>query len=410
MSPVAQPIPLLLVADSAEMCERIASALLSAPAFYRIERMTSPDLNQKGPPSDIRLALVDQDLRSAKPAQVVQRLNSANIASVALVDARDGQTLQEVVLAGAAALVATPFVDAQLWETVGRVLAAGARLGPAGGPPAAKAPRGRDSLVVAVYTPKSGSGGSVLAANLAVTLQQRAARGAVLMEVGEGTGSQAILLNLHSERTLGDLLARFDPNDAELLRDVLIEHSSGLRVLVSPPSQSVRIPPDMLEEIIDILRRMFDFIVLDLHASAISSTIAMMRKAHAVLLIVTPEMTSLHHGRQFVEMVEATLPEVGLNILLNRANLAGGVPADAIRRHLRMQIAEEIPDDQPLVTASVNRGVPFVLSHPRSPLARAVQKVALNLAPDRLAGADRSSAAGEAAGPLGRLFGWGKRE
>jgi len=56
MSPVAQPIPLLLVADSAETCERIASALLSAPAFYRIERMTSPDLNQKGPPSDIRLA------------------------------------------------------------------------------------------------------------------------------------------------------------------------------------------------------------------------------------------------------------------------------------------------------------------------------------------------------------------
>jgi len=171
MSPVAQPIPLLLVADSAETCERIASALLSAPAFYRIERMTSPDLNQKGPPSDIRLALVDQDLRSAKLAQVVQRLNSANIASVALVDARDGQTLQEVVLAGVAALVATPFVDAQLWETVGRVLAAGARPGFAGGPPAAKAPRGRDSLVVAVYTPKSGSGGSVLAANLAVTLQ-----------------------------------------------------------------------------------------------------------------------------------------------------------------------------------------------------------------------------------------------
>ena len=162
MSPATAPIPLLLVADSAETCERVASALLSAPAFYRIERVTSTDLAQGGPPTGVPLALVDYNLRSAKQAQVVQRLNAAGIAAVAFVDPRDVQALQEVVLAGAAALVATPFVDTQLWETVARALASGARPVPAAALPPTRAPgHGRHGIVVAVYAPKGGSGSSV---------------------------------------------------------------------------------------------------------------------------------------------------------------------------------------------------------------------------------------------------------
>jgi len=409
MSPVATPIPLLLVADSAETCERIASALLSAPTFYRIERVTSAELNQKTPSSGIHLALVDQGLRAARQAQVVERLATAGVAAVALVDARDVQALQEVVLAGAAALVATPFVDTQLWETVERVLSSDT--GPVS--PAILSTRGRkrdqNGIIVALYGPKSGSGTSVIAANLAVTLQERAARGAVLIEVGEGTGSQAVLLNLRAERTLGDLLARFDPEDTEFLSEVLATHESGLRVLLAPPSQGLRIPPDLLEEILDLLQKMFDFVVIDLHAAAKTNSIATMRKAHAALVLIVPEMTSLHSGQLFVETMTATLPEVGLNIILNRSTLPAGVPAEAIRKHLKMKIAHEMPDDQALVTASVNRGVPFVISHWRSAAARAIQKLADDLTP--AATADKSGGLAslvKGSGPLAKLIGRGR--
>jgi len=380
MSPVATPIPLLLVADSAQTCERIASALLSAPAFYRIERVTSSELAQKGPPSDIHLALVDHDLRAAKQAQVVEQLNASGIAAVALVDSRDVQALQDVVLAGAAGLVVKPFDDAQLWETVAAALARGAKPVPTKTPGSGRR-NGRQGIIVVLYGPKSGSGTSVLSANLAVALQQRAARGAVLVEVGEGTGSQAVLLNLQTERTMGDLLVAFEPDDTEFLDNVLAAHDSGLRVLLAPTSQGVRIPPDLLEEIIKLLQRMFDFVVLDLHAASRTNTIATMRLANAALVIIVPEMTSLYYGKSFVEMMEATLPEVGLNIILNRSTLTNGVPAEAIKRHLKMKIADEIPDDQALVTASINRGVPFVISHKRSALARAIYKLAAELSP-----------------------------
>jgi pilus assembly protein CpaE len=121
-------------------------------------------------------------------------------------------------------------------------------------------------------------------------------------------------------------------------------------------------------------------------------------------------MTSLYHGRQFMELMEANLPNVTLNMVLNRSTLSSGVPADAIRRHLKMQIAGEIPDDQALVTGSVNRGVPFVASHPRSPAARAIQKLAQELCEREGSGvAGRLVNVAAGLGPLARLTGRGAR-
>jgi pilus assembly protein CpaE len=348
MSPVTPPIPLLLVADSPDTCERIASALLSAPAFYRIERVTSDELTQNGPPGHVPLALVDGNLRSAKQPQVVRQLNASNIAVVALVDSRDVQTLQEVVLSGAAALVATPFVDTQLWETVATALTRGSKATTT--EPVRNTSRGYHThgLLVTLYGAKGGIGTSVLASNLAVTLQERSNRGAVLVEIGDGTGSLAIMLNLRSDHSLGDLLARFDPGDTELLAGVLAKHPSGLRVLLGPSSPGVRIPTDLLEDVIDSLQLMFDYVIVDMHTSARSSAVTILRRANAALVVIAPEMAVLHQGRLFVESIEATLPDARLNIVLNRSTLPSGVPVDAIRRHLKMQIAMEIPDDQAL--------------------------------------------------------------
>ena len=405
MPPTSAPIPLLLVADSAETCERIASALLSAPVFYRIERLTTAELVQRGAPPEMRLALVDHDLRGSPQAAVVRQLNAAGVATVALVDQHNVQSLQEVVLAGAADLVGTPFVDTQLWETVARALSSGPRPTsaapmPGGGPnrPA------RAGLLAAIYAPKSGSGTSVLAANLAIALQSMGPRGAALIEVGEGTGSQAILLNLRGERTMGDLLARFDPDDAEFLKGVLTPHPSGLKVLLGPPSASLRIPSNLVEDVIDAMQLLFDYVVIDLHATAMSNTVATMRKAHAALVVVVPEMTCLSYARQFVDTMEATLPEVALNIILNRSNLPNGVPPDAIRRHMKMQIAIEIPDDQALVTTSVNRGVPCIISHPRSGVSKAIQQLAQNLRQPEPRAAVES--AGLAPAPQPSPLGW----
>ncbi len=370
---------LLLVADAVEMCDRIASASLSAPGFYRIERVTSSEFVNGSPTNGIQLALVDQNLQAAKPAAVVQRLAGAGIPSVVMVDSREVATLQEVVLAGAAALIATPFADTQLWETVSTAMAKGAPVVPHMVRPADNGTK-RHGMVVAVVSPKPGCGASVLSVNLGVALKEKPASVA-LLEAGEGSFSHGLLLNLKPERTLGDLLSCPDPADHELLEGALARHTSGVRALLAPPGPGVRIPADMLEDIVHALRATYDYVIVDLSGSGSGNLSHLVEQADATLAVVIPEMTSLQHGRVFLETILLNTPEIRPNLVLNRSGMAGAVPSDAIRRHLKLDIAAELPDDQALVTASVNRGIPFVSSHPRSALVKAVRKLAADLTP-----------------------------
>jgi MinD-like ATPase involved in chromosome partitioning or flagellar assembly len=56
--------------------------------------------------------------------------------------------------------------------------------------------------------------------------------------------------------------------------------------------------------------------------------------------------------------------------VLNRAGVRGGVDEAACAKQLGEPIAAALPDDPALATFALNRGVPFVLSHPRSILSR----------------------------------------
>jgi pilus assembly protein CpaE len=100
-------------------------------------------------------------------------------------------------------------------------------------------------------------------------------------------------------------------------------------------------------------------------------------------------------------------------MILNRATLRGGVPVRDIEERLRVHVRFQIPDDQPLATHSVNRGVPIVVSHDGSAVAKAVRKLAGELLaelPAAAGGMSAVSGAGDegAAKPARRgLFGRG---
>jgi pilus assembly protein CpaE len=75
-------------------------------------------------------------------------------------------------------------------------------------------------------------------------------------------------------------------------------------------------------------------------------------------------------------------PDERVWIVLNRATINGGVSKKDIEQRLHVRVRHTIPDDQPLVSHSVNRGVPLIVSHKRSAVARAMQELAQLLLQD----------------------------
>ena len=233
--------------------------------------------------------------------------------------------------------------------------------------------------IVAVWGTKGGVGTTTLASNLAVALRNRTDAKVTLMDAAVLGGMVEVLLNLPPSHTIADLVPRLYDLDAELLSSVLAKHSTGLRALLSAPASTDGnlIGAAQFERILAWLQSSTDYVVIDTSPSLDESTRAVLQLANQILLVITPEMTSLRNAKLFLNVAQS-LQENGQETLvfLNRHPTKGGLALKDIEAALRTKVAFQVPADEELVTYSVNRGVPLMLSHPRSAVAKAVGRVA----------------------------------
>src|SRR5215217_4530222 len=120
--------------------------------------------------------------------------------------------------------------------------------------------------VVAVYTQKGGLGASTVAMNIAHGFAKNhpGARSALADLVISG-GDIRIQLNLNPSYDLGDLVAKIDRIDAELLNSLLTPTSGGVWVLPAPdsPEADEQVDANTVTTILQHLRQNFLFTVLD---------------------------------------------------------------------------------------------------------------------------------------------------
>jgi pilus assembly protein CpaE len=197
-----------------------------------------------------------------------------------------------------------------------------------------------------------------------------------------------VALNLRSDRTVADLLARLSSLDEDLLSGVLAAHASGIKVLLAPPpsddgSHPVSLP--QVQQILAVLKRMFPWVIVDLGLPLNETAYAFLDEADRILVSVVPDMVALRNTRRMLDQLHSRgYPEDKVWLLLNRATIRGGVRKKDIEERLRMnaKLTHLVPDDRSLVTLSINRGIPLVVSHGRSVVGRAIDQLAQGLIDD----------------------------
>ena len=233
--------------------------------------------------------------------------------------------------------------------------------------------------IVALWGSKGGVGTTTVASNLAVALRSKAEKRVTLVDASVLGGTLGVTLNLPPRRTMSDLLAHLDNLDSELLASILTQHSSGVRVLLSAPwsTNGDSAHPQELQRILRWLQDASDYIVIDTAPSLDESTTAVLQLADQIMMLVTPEMPSLRNARVFFGAAQAWgLGPDKLVTVLNRDLMPGGVKLGDVEKSLRRKVDIRIPNDEALVTFSVNRGIPLVTSHQRSAVARGYERLA----------------------------------
>ena len=290
--------------------------------------------------------------------------------------------LRRSMLAGAREFLIKPFSSDELVSSVRRVYQLGASRRqampsvqtPAGEVSVAEVAPSAEGKIVTVFSAKGGVGCSTIAVNMAIALQQNAASKVVVVDTSLQFGDVGVLLNLYASRTMADLAAHADELDDELINDIFIPHSSGVKALLAPsrPEVADTITPALLTEILTRLRTMFDVIIVDTGSILDDIVLNVLDVSDKIIVVTTPEIPAIKDAKLFFEVTEALEYERGRFIfVLNKTDKRINIRAEDIAANIKYNVEGQLPLDERSVTTAVNQGVPYVLGNKSSLLTQA---------------------------------------
>ena len=251
--------------------------------------------------------------------------------------------------------------------------------------------------VIGVFSPKGGAGRTTIATNLALALHRETGGRVCLVDANLQFGDVGVLLNLNPKnRSMYDAVDAGEP-DGEITNSVVIDHSTGIRVLLAPPSPEGAdlVTPAYLRKMVDHLRETHDFVVVDLPAALNDHSLAIMDAADQIVVLTALEITTIKNVRLFLEVADQLeYDRSKIRLVVNRSDSAQGIRIADVEASIRRSIDGTIVSDGRLAVLAVNRGVPFVVSHPDGALSRDVVKLARTLAGDAIAAKDKPNKRG----------------
>lgn len=233
--------------------------------------------------------------------------------------------------------------------------------------------------VIAVFSPKGGSGCTVIAANMAIALKQITNKRVALVDGNLVFGDVGVVMNIVANKTVIDLASRVNDLDAQLIGDVTVPHASQVRVLLAPPdSQSGEaITPDQLRAVLEALREQFDYVVVDTQTAYDDRTLTILDVADRIVTLMTLELTTIKNIKQFVELAGPLgYAEDKLMLVLNKADSRLGIKAESIEGQIRHKVAAQIGNAPYEMTLALNQGVPLVIDRRNHPVARDIMALA----------------------------------
>jgi pilus assembly protein CpaE len=246
-----------------------------------------------------------------------------------------------------------------------------AAMTPTAGVPSADHPTG---TVVTVFSPKGGTGKTVLATNIAVAAQ-RSGTPTILVDLDLQFGDAALALSVPPRATIADLAGSSGAIDVEKLNAFVgTDPRSSLTLLAAPkrPEEAQLVGQAELGAALDAARRAYKGVVVDTGPLFDAAMLAALDRSDRLLLVCNPEVTSLKNARIGLETIERLgFPRERVALVANRIGAAGGVTRDEIEEALECEIEFELPDD-PAVPEAINRATPVVLVEPGSRFSRAV--------------------------------------
>ena len=212
---------------------------------------------------------------------------------------------------------------------------------------------------------KGGAGTTTVAVNCAVELARLTKRPTLIVDLKSCLGEVALFLGVRPRFTILDAIENLHRLDKDFLKELTSRHKSGLDIMAGseqfdrPNAQDA----GAIEELLRVLTRMYDHVVIDAGNMINSCSVAALYAAETVYLVTNPDVPSIRNAQRLVDRVrQLGAGSERVKILLNRTSDNLLIAPKQIETALGYGIHHAFSSDYRTVSTALNSGVPLSLA------------------------------------------------
>ena len=242
------------------------------------------------------------------------------------------------------------------------------------------------TTIIAVHSLRGGVGGTSLAVNLALALNQLWSKPVLLMDTVLSAGQVAMMLNAKPRITWEDLADIQNKDlDEDTINSVAMKHTSGLFYVAAPrtPIALDTFSDGFWRMTLDTVSKQYEFVVIDTAHDFTDVTIQMLNAASSIVHMIAPEMCSLRAAMSALDIYDKLgFSSDTVKLVLNKISSVGGIRKAQIEKVLNHPVDFELPYEPEEVLRAMNFGEPFLLNKPDFSISAILEDMAYILSDD----------------------------
>lgn len=215
--------------------------------------------------------------------------------------------------------------------------------------------------IIDVIGSKGGVGTTTVAVNLATSLAELEGSPLVaLIDMNLLFGEIPLFLDVKSVFNWGEIARNISRLDSTYLMSILSKHSSGVHVLPSPTGfDGVNVAtPGIIENLLNLMRNVFDFIVIDGGQSLDDISLKILEVSDIVLLVSILSLPCLTNLKRLLWTFKRLgYPrEENIKVLISRYHKKSVISLREAEETLNKKIFWKIPNDYFTTMSAINQG------------------------------------------------------
>ena len=234
--------------------------------------------------------------------------------------------------------------------------------------------------VITTFSNKGGIGKTAIATNLAVEIANMTKERVALVDLNMQMGDVTTFLDLNPSFDTAYVINNLERIDEGFLLSTLEKYnSSSLYVLADPPDleQAEVITSENITTLINVLRNVFSYIIIDTTASFDGKTITALDNSDLVLLITIINLPSVRNCQRCFDLFKRLgYTKDKIKIIVNRYMENEEIKVEDVEEVLGHPVYFKIPNNYFTIINSINKGLPVCEINPHSNIAKSFRELA----------------------------------